>query len=157
RESVTRGSAPLSAEFSQYARTKDLVIVAKTNALSRVHRSVPLDRIGIKRYDDNGNLIGEDRFLGLFTSAAYSRSVQDIPMLRLKFKRTLDRAGPDPRAQNGKALVEILETFPRDEFFQITDDDLFEIARGILLLQERQRVAIFTRKDVFERFISCYV
>src|SRR5207253_1741716 len=57
----------------------------------------------------------------------------------------------------GKALVEILETFPRDEFFQITDADLFEVARGILLLQERQRVALFTRKDVFERFVSCFV
>ncbi|MEA2464610.1 MAG: glutamate dehydrogenase, partial [Acidobacteriota bacterium] len=94
---------------------------------------------------------------GLFTSAAYNRSVRDIPMLRLKAKRTLDRAGLDPHSHNGKALVDILETFPRDEFFQVTDNELFEIARGVLLLQERQRVAVFTRKDVFERFVSCYV
>ena len=120
-------------------------------------KPVPMDRVGIKRYDDKGELIGEDRFLGLFTSAAYSRSVREIPMLRLKFKRALDKAGLDPRSHNGKALVEILETFPRDEFFQITDADLFEIARGILLLQERHRVALFVRKDVFERFVSCYV
>src|SRR5437763_13754574 len=78
-------------------------------------------------------------------------------MLRLKAKRTIERAGLDPRSYNGKALVDILETFPRDEFFQITDTQLFDIARGILLLQERHRVALFTRKDVFESFVSCYV
>jgi glutamate dehydrogenase len=156
-ESAARASEPLSTEFSEYARTKDLLIIIKANRRSTVHRPVPLDRIGIKRYDDAGNLIGEDRFLGLFTSAAYSRSVREIPMLRLKAKRTIERAGLDPHSHNGKALVDILESYPRDEFFQITDGQLYDIARGILLLQERHRVALFTRKDVFERFISCYV
>jgi glutamate dehydrogenase len=156
-ESKERSDQPLSPEFSAYARRKDLLIITKANNRSMIHRPVPMDRVGIKRYDAQGELIGEDRFLGLFTSAAYSRSVREIPMLRLKTKRTLDRAGLDPRSHNGKALVEILETFPRDEFFQITDADLFEVARGILLLQERQRVALFTRKDVFERFVSCFV
>ncbi|HEU4886511.1 MAG TPA: NAD-glutamate dehydrogenase, partial [Thermoanaerobaculia bacterium] len=156
-ESVERGDRPLSAEFSQYARRKDLIIITKANSRSRIHRRVPMDRVGIKRYDEQGNLIAEDRFLGLFTSAAYSRSVRDIPMLRLKASRTLDRAGLDPHSHNGKALVDILETFPRDEFFQITDAELFDIARGVLLLQERQRVALFTRTDVFERFVACYV
>jgi glutamate dehydrogenase len=156
-ESVERGNEPLSSEFSAYARKKDLIIITKANSRSVIHKRVPMDRIGIKRYDDAGNLISEDRFLGLFTSAAYSRSVFHIPMLRLKAKRTLDRAGLDPRSHNGKALVDILETFPRDEFFQITDTELFDIARGILLLQERQRVALFVRHDVFERFVACYV
>src|SRR5438132_9913309 len=146
-ESIERSDQPLSPEFSAYARRKDLLIITKANNRSTVHKGVPMDRVGIKRYDDKGDLIGEDRFLGLFTSAAYSRSVTEIPMLRLKFKRTLDKAGLDPRSHNGKALVEILETFPRDEFFQITDSDLFDIARGILLLQERHRVALFTRRD----------
>jgi glutamate dehydrogenase len=156
-ESVERSREPLSQEFSEYARKKDLLIITKANNRSVVHKPVPMDRIGIKRYDADGNLTSEDRFLGLFTSAAYSRSVRDIPMLRLKARRVITRAGLDPRSHNGKALVEILETFPRDEFFQITDDDLFHIAMGILQLQERQRVALFTRKDVFERFVSCYV
>ena len=156
-ESVERGREALSPEQSAYARTKDLIIVTKGNNRSVVHKPVPMDRIGIKRYDDAGNLIFEDRFLGLFTSAAYSRSVRDIPMLRLKAKRVLDRAGLDLGSHNHKALVDVLETFPRDEFFQITDEDLFEISRGILLLQERQRVALFTRRDVFGRFVACYV
>ncbi|HEX2062474.1 MAG TPA: NAD-glutamate dehydrogenase, partial [Thermoanaerobaculia bacterium] len=157
QSSIDRGNQPLSVEFSEYARRKDLIIITKANSRSVVHRRVPMDRIGIKRYDEMGNLIGEDRFLGLFTSAAYNRSVRDIPMLRLKASRTLDRAGLDPHSHNGKALVDILETFPRDEFFQVTDGELFDIARGILLLQERQRVAVFMRRDVFERFVACYV
>ncbi|HEV7767943.1 MAG TPA: NAD-glutamate dehydrogenase domain-containing protein, partial [Thermoanaerobaculia bacterium] len=156
-ESVERGDQPLSAEFSEYARRKDLIIITKANSRSRIHRPGRLDRIGVKRYDDQGNLIGEDRFLGLFTSAAYSRSVRDIPMLRLKASRALERAGLDPHSHNGKAFADILETFPRDEFFQITDSELYDVARGVLLLQERQRVALFTRVDVFKRFIACYV
>ena len=156
-ESEKRGLEPMSREFSEYARKKDLLIITKANSRSTIHRAVPMDRVGIKRYNAQGDLIGEDRFLGLFTSAAYSKSVRDIPMLRLKATRTIDRAGLDPHSHNGKALVEILETFPRDEFFQITDGDLFDIARGILLLQDRQRVALFTRRDVFERFVSCFV
>jgi glutamate dehydrogenase len=156
-ESIERYQRPLSAADSEYARRKDLIIITKANRRSLIHRPVRMDRIGIKRYNDRGDLVGEDRFLGLFTSAAYQRSVRDIPMLRLKAKRVLDRAGLDPHSHNGKALVDILETFPRDEFFQATDSELFEIARGILLLQERQRVALFTRKDLFERFVVCYV
>jgi len=156
-ESLQRSLDPLTPEFSEYARKKDLLIITKANNRSEIHKSVPMDRIGIKRYDAAGNLIGEDRFLGLFTSAAYSRSVREIPMLRLKATRTIERAGLDPRSHNGKALVEILETFPRDEFFQMTDADLSDISRGILQLQERQRVALFLRRDIFERFVSCFV
>ncbi|HEV8435669.1 MAG TPA: NAD-glutamate dehydrogenase, partial [Thermoanaerobaculia bacterium] len=156
-ESVKRSQEPLTAEFSDYARQKNLLVVTKANSRSVIHRPVPMDRIGIKRYDAKGNLIGEDRFLGLFTSAAYSRSIREIPMLRLKARRVIERAGFDPHSHNGKALVDILETFPRDEIFQITDDDLFHIAWGILQLQERQRVALFMRRDLFERFVACYV
>ncbi|HWS72272.1 MAG TPA: NAD-glutamate dehydrogenase, partial [Thermoanaerobaculia bacterium] len=156
-ESVQRSHDPLTQEFSDYARRKDLLIITKANNRSTIHRAVPMDRIGIKRYDAQGNLIGEDRFLGLFTSTAYSRSVREVPMLRLKATRVIERAGLEPQSHNGKALIDILESLPRDEFFQITDADLFNVARGILLLQERHRVALFTRKDVFERFVSCFV
>ncbi len=156
-DATQRGREPLSEKDSEYARRRDLLIITKANSRSVIHKPVQMDRIGVKHYDKDGNLIGEDRFLGLFTSAAYSRSVREIPMLRLKFNRVMDRSGLDPHTHNGKALVDILENFYRDEFLQITDSDLFEISRGILLLQERQRLALFTRKDVFERFVSCFV
>ncbi len=157
RESVDRGAQPFAPEFSAFARNSDLLLVAKANSRATVHRPVHMDRIGIKYFDEKGNLLGEDRFLGLFTSAAYSRSVHEIPLLRRKASRTIERAGLGATSHDGKALAQILETLPRDEMFQMTEDQLFEIAMGVLQLQERQRIALFVRKDIFERFVSCLV
>src|SRR5207237_5587887 len=92
-ESVKRSEEALTPEFSEYARRKNLLIITKANSRSLVHRSVPMDRIGIKRYDADGNLIGEDRFLGLFTSAAYSICGLELPLLRLKARRVIVRSG----------------------------------------------------------------
>ena len=96
-------------------------------------------------------------FVGLFTSLAYSRSPRAIPLLRHKVRRTLARAGLAPDSHDGKALLHILDTFPRDELFQIAEDELFDTALGILNLQERQRIALFVRRDPLERFVSCLV
>jgi glutamate dehydrogenase len=156
-ESTERGITPFTAEFSRFARRRELIIVAKANSRSTVHRSVHMDRLSIKRFDAAGKVVGEHRFLGLFTSTAYSRSVKFIPMLRRKVRRTLEKAGFAPNSHAGKALAQILETLPRDELFQISEDELFGISLGILQLQERQRIALFARQDVFERFISCLV
>ncbi|HUO83671.1 MAG TPA: NAD-glutamate dehydrogenase, partial [Thermoanaerobaculia bacterium] len=103
-ESAERGKMPFSAEFSQFARRKEILIVAKANNRSTVHRSVHMDRVSVKEFDDNGRLIGEHRFLGLFTSAAYARSVKFIPMLRRKANRIIERAGLGATSHAGKAL-----------------------------------------------------
>jgi glutamate dehydrogenase len=116
-----------------------------------------MDTIGIKRFDAEGNPTGEQLFIGLFTSVAYNKSPREIPLLRRKLERVIARAGFEPNSHDGKALLHILESHPRDELFQATDDELFEIALGILHLQERQRVALFLRKDPFERFVSCLI
>ena len=102
-------------------------------------------------------MIGEHLFVGLFTSSAYNRSPREIPILRRKVEACVERAGFDPASHDGKALLHILEGFPRDELFQMSPDELFETALGILHLQERQRIALFVRRDPFERFISCLV
>ncbi|HVR43146.1 MAG TPA: NAD-glutamate dehydrogenase [Thermoanaerobaculia bacterium] len=156
-ESQLRGDVPFSPEFSRFARRKELIIVAKANNRSTVHRVAHMDRVGIKLYDDEGNLIGEDRFLGLFTSTAYAQSVRQVPLLRRKVSRIVDRAGLSKTGHSGKELIQILETLPRDEVYQVSEDELFDIAIGILQLQERQRIAVFVRKDVFDRFVSALV
>lgn len=156
-ESRRRGDVPFTPEFSRFAKRKELIVVAKANHRSTVHRAVHMDRIGIKRYDDAGHLVGEDRFLGLFTSAAYAQSTRQVPLLGQKVSRIVDRAGLTRTSHAGKELIQILETLPRDEVFQMSEDELFEIAMGVLRLQERQRIAVFVRKDVFERFISALV
>jgi glutamate dehydrogenase len=132
-----------------------VAIVTKANTRSTVHRSGYIDYIGIKRYDAQGVVVGEDRFLGLLTSSAYAERASDTPLVRLKIAAVVERAGLAPASHLGKALVHVLETYPRDELFQIEAEALHEIARGILHLGERQRLRLFLRRDPFERFVSC--
>ena len=122
-----------------------------------MHRPSYLDYVGVKRFDGDGNVVGERRFLGLYTTVAYREVPANIPVLRRKAQAVLERAGFPPGSHDHKALVEIIDTFPRDELFQMTADELYEIARGILELGERQRVRLFMRTDRYERFVSCLV
>ncbi|WP_119679996.1 NAD-glutamate dehydrogenase [Indioceanicola profundi] len=152
-----RNFSSLPPEVRSFVRQPRFMMVTKANRMSTVHRPVQLDAVMVKVFDDQGVEIGERLFVGLFTSTAYNRSVRDVPFLRNKVTGALRRAGFDPKGHDGKALVHILETFPRDELFQIPEEELFETAIGVLHLQERQRVALFVRKDPFERFVSCLV
>src|SRR5258708_12256562 len=102
-------------------------------------------------------MTGERRLVGLFTSAAYHALVQDVPLLRGRVDGILRRSGLDANSHDGKALLAILEAYPRDELFQIEEDTLYDHALGILQLQERRRVALFTRRDVVGRFATCLV
>lgn len=133
------------------------VIASKTKIPTTVHRRVPMDVVAVKQYDDNGKVIGEKLFLGLFTSVTYSRSVHDIPYLRLKVKKIIKMSKAKDDSHNGKALRHILEKYPRDELFQTETSQLYSICTNILRLQERQRIALFVRKDVFSDYISCMV
>jgi glutamate dehydrogenase len=131
--------------------------VAKVNKRSTVHRSVPLDSVTIKKYDAEGKVTGEILFIGLFTSVTYSRSIQDVPLLRRKAETVMTRSGFRTGGHNYKALRHILEKYPRDELFQIPIDDLVKTALSIMTLQERQRIALYTRRDPFRRYVSCLV
>jgi glutamate dehydrogenase len=134
-----------------------LLFVTKAALRSRVHRRVYMDYIGIKRFDADGHLVGEIRVIGLFTSTAYTRSTRSIPYLRRKVADVVSRAGFDPEGHSGKALVNVLENYPRDELFQINDDMLYGFALAILQLDERPRVRVLSRRDRFDRFLSVFV
>jgi glutamate dehydrogenase len=152
-----RAGSVLPKDVAKRAREKDLLIVTKANSQSTVHRPALLDYVGVKIFDDAGQVIGERRFLGLFTSVAYNRSPRDIPLLRHKVQQVMSMSGLHPSGHAGKALMHILETFPRDELFQSTVSELVEITVGILHLQERQQVKAFIRRDTFGRFFSCLI
>jgi len=157
-EQVSGSFAALPKQARVLARAPTpLVIVTKANARATVHRPGYVDYIGVKRFSRDGKVIGEHRFLGLLTSTAYSARVVDIPLLRGKVAAVIARAGLAPDSHLGKALVHILETYPRDELFQIGVDELYEITQGILQLGERQRLRLFIRRDPFERFVTCMV
>lgn len=133
------------------------LIMTKSNHRATVHRPGYMDYLGVKRFNAEGQVIGEHRFLGLYTSAAYTRIPQSIPLLRRKVQYVLERAGFPKQSHSGKALVNVLETYPRDELIQIEPDDLLRIATGILHLQERQRVRLFVRHDTWQRFFVALV
>jgi len=152
-----RNLGSLPEEVQDFLKQPELLRCTKANRRSSVHRRVHMDTVAVKSFDDAGRVTGERLFLGLFTSMAYSRSPRSIPLLRQKIDRVVSRAGFDSTSHDGKALLHILEAYPRDELFQIAEDDLFDIALGILHLQERQRIALFVRRDPFERFVSCLV
>jgi glutamate dehydrogenase len=154
---VSHSFAELPPGVRRLARTPKLLNLTKANSRATVHRPSYLDYIGIKTFDESGEVTGERRFLGLYTFSAYSASVFDVPLVRRKVRYVLQKAGFPEGSHNEKDLVEILETYPRDELFQIAKEELFEIAMGILHLQERQRVRFFVRRDTYGRFFSCLV
>jgi glutamate dehydrogenase len=134
-----------------------MLVVTKANTRSTVHRGGYTDYIGVKRYAANGSVIGEHRFIGLFTSTAYSARVAETPLLRGKVEAIAQRAGLPRGSHLAKSLDHILETYPRDDLFQIPDEDLYETALGIVSLGERQRLRLFLWRDPFDRFVSCLV
>ncbi len=150
-------SIELTAEMKRLTRSRDWLILTKANSRSTVHRSAFLDYVGVKIYDKKGNAIGERRFIGLLTSVAYNESPKYIPLLRHKITKIFERAHVDQYGHRGKALSHIIETYPREELFQSTVQDLARTTAGILNLQDRQRVKFFLRRDTFRRFFSCLV
>jgi glutamate dehydrogenase len=139
------------------AREKRALVITKANTRSTVHRPAYLDYIGVKSFDAAGNVNGEQRFIGLFATSAYAGSVRNIPIVREKVDAVLRTAGFPPHSHSGKDLLGILETYPRDELFQIEIDDLAATATGIQRLQERRRTRLFLRPDIYGRFMSALV
>ena len=144
-------------EIMAFLKEPRPLIIAKANIHARVHRRAYLDYIGVKRFDAAGNLIGEQRIVGLFTSTAYTRSAHGIPYLRRKLAAVEQRAGFSPSSHSGKALANVLEHYPRDELFQVDVDTLHRFAFAILQLDERPRVRVLARRDRFDRFVSVLV
>src|SRR3984885_5224474 len=156
---LRRWNLPLTItpEIRSILEQPTLLIITKATVRSRVHRRVYLDYIGVKRFDSAGKPLGERRFCGLFTSTAYTRPARTIPYLRRKIDSIIRRAGFDSSSHSGKALVNVLETYPRDELFQIDEDTLYQFALAILQLDERPRVRVLPRRDRFDRFVSVLV
>ncbi|MFF0381921.1 NAD-glutamate dehydrogenase [Streptomyces sp. NPDC004286] len=147
----------LPADARAKAREHKLLVLTKANSRSTVHRPSYLDYIGVKKFDADGNVVGERRFLGLFSSAAYTESVRRVPVIRRKVAEVLERAGFSPNSHDGRDLLQILETYPRDELFQTPPAELQSIATSVLYLQERRRLRLYLRQDEYGRYYSALV
>jgi glutamate dehydrogenase len=161
RENLSKSSArsisAMTPEARELTLSPRILVMSKTNTLATVHRDAYTDYIGIKRFNNKGKVIGERRIIGLYTSAAYHTNPKHIPFLRHKVALIMENSKLNPRSHAGKVLLNILETLPRDDLIQGSEDELLEIAMGIFYMQERKRIRLFARMDVYRRFISCLV
>ncbi|MBW6424516.1 NAD-glutamate dehydrogenase [Rhizobium sp. XQZ8] len=144
-------------EILEFLDGPDFLIVTKANVKSVVHRRAYMDYIGVKRFDDNGQVVGELRIVGLFTATAYTHSVRDIPLLRAKVAEVEKDFGFDPNSHSGRMLENTLEAYPRDDLFQIHPELLARFCEQIMELGERPRVRVLPRIDHFDRFVSVIV
>jgi glutamate dehydrogenase len=149
--------ATLPPETRARARKPEILVLTKANTRATVHRPSYLDYVGVKRFDDQGRVIGERRILGLYTHNVYTANVAEIPVVRRKVAVVHHRAGFLPASHNGKALSSILEDYPRDELMQIEPEELYSFAIAILQLGERQRTRLLVRRDAYGRFVTCMV
>jgi len=147
----------LPADARAKAREHKLLVLTKANSRATVHRPSYLDYVGVKKFDENGEVVGERRFLGLFSSAAYTESVRRVPVIRRKVDEVLRGAGFSPNSHDGRDLLQILETYPRDELFQTPVDELRSIVTSVLYLQERRRLRLYLRQDEYGRYYSALV
>jgi len=154
---VSASFAELPAQLRALAREPRLLVLTKANARSTVHRPGYLDYVGVKKFDASGKVVGERRFVGLYTSSAYHADPLEVPLLRRKVAQVIERAGFRQYSHMYKNLLSVLQEYPRDELFQIDADTLLETALGILRLGDRRKTRVFVRRDLYGRFYSCLV
>ncbi|MBV2129815.1 NAD-glutamate dehydrogenase [Arsukibacterium indicum] len=139
------------------ALSPTVLVLTKTNNKSRVHRPAYIDYVGVKQFDKDGKVVGEHRFIGLYSSSLYNNSAADIPLLKSKLGRVMAMSEFATGTHAYKALLNILETYPRDELIQASADELLHVAMGVLQMQERDMTRLFMRKDAFGRFVTAMV
>jgi glutamate dehydrogenase len=161
---ILRADQEMSASFGRLpepvrakARERTLLVLAKANSRATVHRPAYLDYVGVKTFGEDGEVTGERRFLGLFSSAAYTESLLRIPLIREKTQAVLKASGFDPRSHAGKALMDTLETYPRDDLFHTPVEELAPIAQAAMQAGERRALRVFIRRDTYGRYVSVLV
>ena len=155
-QDMSTSSGKLPAPAAAKAREKTMLVLTKANSRSTVHRPAYLDYVGVKKFE-NGEVVGERRFLGLFSSAAYTESLTRIPLLRDRAAAVLRRIGFSPQSHDGKALMDTLETYPRDELFHTSVDELAPMAEAAMHARERRQLKMFIRRDTYGRYVSVLV
>jgi len=133
------------------------LIVTKATTKSIIHRPAYMDYVGVKKFNTKGEVVGEYRFLGLYTSAAYLVRLRELPLIRKKISKVFANSSFKENSHSGKSLLNVLEDLPRDELFHSNDEQLLSLALGVLKLRERQRIRVFARIDSYGRFVSLLV
>ncbi len=156
-ESPGRTVASMPAVVRQRLHDKRLLNLTKAGSKSTIHRASYLDYVGVKTFSEAGEVIGELRFLGLFTSEVYTCSVLEVPKVERMVREVIKRANLPEGGHDAKRLLAVIESYPRDELIQMGVDELYDTSMAISCLQERRRVRVFARRELFGRFVTCLV
>ncbi len=148
---------PMSADAFASIDNPEPLLITKATSRSTVHRPVFMDYVGIKQYAADGKLAGEKRFLGLYSSSAYLTELKSIPLVSDKILYVTERFAFRKSSHRARALSFIFQSLPRDEIFQADREVLYECVSAVIRLQERQRVRVFARHDVYGHFVSLLV
>lgn len=146
-----------SEEIKDSIENPYIVEIVKSSYRSQIHKIANAERIRIQKFSKDGEPVGEYRLIGMFTSSAYYQAVSNIPLIRGKISNVIEKSGFVKRSHNYKDLVSVLEDYPRDELFQIDENDLLKISKGIVMICGRSKIKLFSRIDKFKRFVSCLV
>jgi glutamate dehydrogenase len=151
------GADGLNPGMTRFHLAPQAITFSKSSVRSRIHRQAYSDYIIVKRFNNKGEVVGEIRFIGLYTSRVYTMSPSKIPLVRHKVANVFELSGLSVNSHDGKYLQQILETFPRDELFLSNSSELYETVSGVARINERYQVRMFMRRDLFGKFVSCLV
>ncbi len=135
----------------------ELLVITKTKAYSTVHRRARMDYVGVRIISPEGQVVGEARLIGLFTSKAYMEPAAKTPLLHHKLEQIIAAEDLIPGSHDYKQVIELFESFPRDELFQATTEELRQLVVGLLQLEKHGGIRVLLRKDLYGRQVSIVV
>ena len=161
-EADSRFAAPVPLDelgegMRELATHGPVLIINKTNAESTVHRRSRMDYIGVKKMDDTGEVVGEHRFVGLFTSKAYAEAAENIPILRNKLSGILKETGARRGTHDYKEIITIFNSLPKEELFLSSAAEVAHDVRTVLTAYTTSDVRVSLRKDPLHRGLSVMV
>ncbi|MET9229022.1 NAD-glutamate dehydrogenase [Lentzea sp. NPDC003310] len=157
QDSLAARSLTAGPDNGAQALSPDLLVLTQASAQSSVHRSVYPYYVGVKTFDGEGNVTGEHRFLGIFSTTALHENVLDIPVVERRVRDVIHRAGFPLQSYSGQRMLEVIQNYPRTELFSVDAETLYQTTTGVIALAERRRLRLFLRRDPFGRFFSCLV
>jgi len=147
----------MTDKTQSFLRRLDTLSLTKTNSRSTVHRASRVDSLEIIDWDDAGTPQGLYQFIGIFTKIAFTGSAFDIPILGRKVRNVFNRFGLAPQWHDGKTLISILNSIPRDELFYLTEDQIYELSQNVLNMNDQHSLTIAIRPDMYGRYITVMV
>ncbi|MFD0203173.1 MULTISPECIES: NAD-glutamate dehydrogenase [Saccharothrix] len=157
QDSLAARSLTAGPDAGAQALSPELLVLTQASAQSSVHRSVYPYYVGVKTFDADGNVTGEHRFLGVFSTTALHEDVLDIPAVERRVRDVIHRAGFPLHSYSGQRMLEVIQNYPRTELFSVDTDTLYQTVTGVIALAERRRLRLFLRRDPYGRFYSCLV